>query len=385
MTNCTQAQRYELALWRTPGVGPIKFFQLWKMFPQLEDLFKASPAQLKALGLPELILQGLLKPNWEAVDQDTLWLENPAHHLITWQSPLYPPLLKQIVSAPPLLFVKGDPHTLMPWQLAMVGSRNPTPLGLDIARQFACHLSLAGFTITSGLALGIDAICHHSALASNGKTIAVLGCGLDKIYPLANRKLAEKIADQGALISEFPLGTPAIAENFPRRNRIVSGLSLGVLVVEASLRSGSLITARLAGEQGREVFAIPGSIHNPLSKGCHHLIRQGAKLVETAQDIIEELGPLTAAANRLPLENAPAVPLTTDKNILAAHHQQLLECVGFEPTTLDELAARSGLPLSDITSAVLILELKNYISTVPGGYMRRASQSSLHNSLEAEG
>ncbi len=369
-TQRSEQQRHWLALSRTTGVGPVKFFQLWKHFPELGELFTTPAAQLKTRGLPDVLIAGLQTLNWAAVDQDLLWLEKPNHHLITWQDPLYPPLLKQIAAAPPLLFVEGNPQLLTQLQLSIVGSRNPTPNGRDTARQFAAHLSMAGLTITSGLALGIDAISHQAALDSQSKTIAVLGCGVDKIYPVTNRKLAEKITENGAIVSEFPLGTAAAAEHFPRRNRVVSGLSLGVLVVEATLRSGSLITARLAGEQGREVFAIPGSIHSPLSRGCHHLIQQGAKLVEKAQDILEELGPLTSAANRL---TTPS-PTPLNKNILAAHHQQLLECVGFEPTTLDQLAARSGLPLSDLTSTVLILELKGYISTVPGGYMRCALQ-----------
>jgi DNA processing protein len=206
----------------------------------------------------------------------------------------YPPLLREIPQAPPVLFVHGDPDCLRVPQLAMVGTRNPTPSGRETARQFAAHLAGAGMIITSGLALGIDAAAHQGALAGGGRTIAVMGTSLDRVYPAKHRDLARAIAERGALVSELPTGTPALAENFPRRNRLISGLALGVLVVEAALQSGSLITARLALDQGREVFAIPGSIHNPLAKGCHALIRQGAKLVETANDIVEELGALAA-------------------------------------------------------------------------------------------
>jgi len=217
-----------------------------------------------------------------------------ARHILTLHDPAYPALLKEIADPPPLLFVRGDPAVLSRPQLGIVGSRNPTPGGRSLAEDFARSLSRCGLVVTSGMALGIDAAGHRGALRGGGTTLAVAGTGPDRIYPARHRDLARAIVEQGAIISEFAPGTPALPSNFPRRNRIISGLSLGVLVVEAACRSGSLITARLAAEQGREVFALPGSIHNPLARGCHHLIRQGAKLVEDIEDIVEELGPLAA-------------------------------------------------------------------------------------------
>lgn len=357
---------YWLALWRTPGIGSIRFLELLQIFPQLSALFNANPAELSALGLKAPLIQAIHTPDWVGVKADLLWAQTPGNHIITWQHQHYPPQLKHITDPPPVLFVTGNPHVLQTPQLAIVGSRNPTATGIDTARQFATYLSQAGFTITSGLALGIDAASHQGALDSNQPTIAVLGCGLDEIYPGRHRQLGLKIIEQGALISEFPIGVGAKAAHFPRRNRLVSGLSLGVLVVEATLRSGSLITARLASEQGREVFAIPGSVHNPLAHGCHWLIRQGAKLVETVTDILEEFPTLPPAAQKPPLIS----PKSTEKNSLDAVDLQLLECVGYEATSIDQLVARSSMAIEQILSKLLILELRGYIVSMPGGYMK---------------
>jgi DNA processing protein len=344
----------------------MRFYELLRVFPQLSTLFNTPSAQLAVLGLKEPIIQAIHKPDWAGVQTDLRWAEGPLNHIITRGDARYPHLLKHITDPPPLLFVTGDPQALQTPQLAIVGSRNPTPTGIETARQFAASLAQTGLTITSGLALGIDAASHQGALECGQPTIAVLGCGLDEVYPARHRRLALQISGQGALVSEFPIGAGVKAAHFPRRNRLVSGLSLGVLVVEATLRSGSLITARLASEQGREVFAIPGSVYNPLARGCHFLIRQGAKLVETVTDILEELGTLAAVSQ----EVAPDLPPPSEKNLLDAGCQQLLECVGYEATTIEQLVARSGMAVATILSQLLILELHGLVVTMPGGYMK---------------
>lgn len=301
--------------------------------------------------------------------RDLAWLEQPGHHLLDWSDPRYPPLLRQIARPPPLLFVHGDPACLCQPQLAIVGARHPTPAGRDTAQRFAAHLAGCGLIITSGLALGIDAAAHQGALSdvSSGQTIAVMGCSLDQVYPARHRELARAIAARGALVSELPIGTPPLAENFPRRNRLISGLALGVLVVEAAAQSGSLITARLAVEQGREVFAIPGSIHNPLAKGCHALIRQGAKLAETAADILEELGALAAAAAQPALVEPAPIPTPT----LSEDYQRLLVAMGDAPVSVDALADRCGLTAEALSSMLLILELEGRVAAMPGGLYER--------------
>jgi len=248
--------RHWLALWHTPGIGAKRFFQLQQVFPQLEELFTLPATALSKLDLPAQSVAAIRTPAWHAVDRHIEWAELPGHSIIT---SAYPLLLKQTVGPPALLFVQGDPLYINLPQLAIVGSRNPSPRGIETAYHFAQQLAQSGLVITSGLALGIDAVSYQAALSVKRPTVAVLGCGLDRIYPRSHRKMAEQIIAQGALVSEHALGTPPLAQNFPQRNRIVSGLSLGVLVVEATVRSGSLITARLAAEQNREVFAIPGS------------------------------------------------------------------------------------------------------------------------------
>lgn len=305
-----------------------------------------------------------------AAEHETAWLAEPNHHLITLSDPRYPRLLREIPDPPAALYVIGDPDLLSATQLGIVGSRNPTPGGSETAHAFASYLTQSGLTITSGLAMGVDAAAHRGALGAGGKTIAVAGTGLDRVYPARHRELAHEIAAQGALISEFALGTPALAHNFPRRNRIISGLSLGVLVVEAALQSGSLITARLAAEQGREVFAIPGSIHNPLARGCHALIRQGAKLVETAADILEELGPMAQIT-------APARQTDGAGNItsgLGVEAMTLLDCLGFDPTPVDSLIERSGLTPEAVSSMLLVLELQGHVVAAPGGHYTRVTR-----------
>jgi DNA processing protein len=359
-----------LALYHAPGVGAVAFNQLLERCISPNELLQTGTEQLRKLGLKQASINALRHPNEEAIARDLEWHSKPGNRIMCSQDPDYPELLRQIPAPPPLLYVHGDTSILGEPQLAMVGSRNPSASGQRTATEFAQHLSAAGLIITSGLALGIDAASHQGALDTGSPTIAVMGTGLDRVYPARNRDLARQIAEQGALISEFPVGTPPLAENFPRRNRIISGLSLGTLVVEAALRSGSLISARNAGEQGREVFAIPGSIHNPLARGCHHLIRQGAKLVETAQDVIDELGILADTCN------PPSRPGERDESPehtreLDAEYMQLLDNIGFDNTSIDNLVTRSGLTPAEVSSMLLLLEMSGYIASNPGGLYNR--------------
>lgn len=358
--------RYQLALLRVTGLGPRLYNQLIEYFGSAKAVF-SNASSLPQLGLKKKIIYYIERPNWHRVDQDLVWLDQPGHHLIVIKQPEYPRLLKQIHDPPPLLFVKGNLEILQQPQLAMVGSRNPSPIGCDIAEQFSGIFTKTGLTITSGLALGIDGASHRGALQVNGKTIAVLGNGLCRAtYPRHHRKLAEEIVMQhGALISEFPLDYWASASHFPRRNRIISGLSLGTLVVEATLKSGSLITAKLAAEQDREVFAIPSSIQSPLSRGCHALLQQGAKLVEKPEDVFEELN-LTTKLN-IPTISRPRA--RTDHTLDEAH-RKLVECIGFEATSIDQIIVRSGFSALQVNSMLLIIELHGYIKPTAGGYIR---------------
>ena len=365
-----------LALLRTPGLGVRGRNVLRERVAHPAELFRATPTQLSTLGIEEEAVHHLQAPRWEEVESDLLWLEAPDHHLITYPDPRYPALLRETHDPPPALFLQGDPALLSSPQLAIVGSRNPSPGGRETAWEFARSLATAGITITSGLATGIDGAAHEGALAGGGETVAVTGTGLDRVYPAQQRELAHRIAEQGALVTEFPPGTPPLAANFPRRNRIISGLSLGTLVVEAALRSGSLITARLAAEQGREVFAIPGSIHNPLARGCHALIRQGAKLIETTGDIMEELAPLLGSL-AFPAISGDEAPITDAEGSikLDPEYLRLLEQIGFDPVTVDQLVERSGLTATSVSSMLLLLELEGHVSSAPGGRYYRTKHS----------
>ena len=362
-----------LILLHAPGIGPRSFAELLQHFPDPSAVRGASRAALAALGMPATALDYLTAGQWSELDRDLEWLKHPENHALTLHDPRYPRLLREITDAPPVLFVRGTPAVLATPQLAIVGSRNPTPGGAQTAHDFAAHLARAGLTITSGLALGIDAASHRGALAAQGLTIAVAGTGLDRVYPASHWDLAHAIVAQGALVSEFPPGTPPLPENFPRRNRLISALSLGTLVVEAALRSGSLITARHAAEQGREVFAIPGSIHNPLARGCHALIRQGAKLVETAADIIEELG---ALAHFNADASAPVVSASDSSTQLYddPEYQKLFDCMDFAPISIDQLVERSGLTPEAVSSMLLIMELQGYVVAVAGGRYTRVEK-----------
>lgn len=354
--------RYWLALSRTPGIGNQTLLHLAQQAVLPEQVFALPHAGLKALGFSETSINALKQPDWDSVGQDLEWLSNPDNHLLTILDEDYPPQLQEIASAPALLFLKGDYSLLNSPQLAMVGSRNPSRQGEQTAHEFAAALAFCGWTITSGLALGIDAASHEGALAVNGKTIAVAGTGLDRVYPASHKQLATQIAETGLLVSEFPPGTPAKSDHFPRRNRIISGLCQGLLVVEAAQQSGSLITARMALDQNREVFAIPGSIHNPLARGCNALIRQGAKLVETVEDVLEELGQY----NQLPIKDMTEIQHTE----LDLEHENLLKLIAYSPTTVDSLVQYSGMSVETVSSILLVLELQGYIASAGGSYFR---------------
>jgi DNA processing protein len=357
--------RHWLAALRLPDIGPIKFLRLLNHFGDITSLYSAALVDWQAAGLTPPIIQALQTPPWAAVESDLAWSQQPNCHILTLAHPNYPPLLRETPGAPLVLYLRGQPEHLSKPQLAIVGSRNPTAGGRESAQQFAYCLAQAGLVITSGLALGIDAAGHRGALNASAPTIAVMGTGLKHIYPGSHQKLAADIIQQGVLVSEFPPDTLAVASNFPRRNRIISGLSLGVLVVEAALRSGSLITARFAAEQGRDVFAMPGSIHNPLARGCHQLIQQGAKLVEKAQDIIEELAELKRLT-ALKVEQS----LNVSTSDLSPKQLKLLTKIDHEPATLDTIIVRSGLTAAEVSSMLLLLELQGYVLLVSGGYAR---------------
>jgi DNA processing protein len=371
----TDDRHYWLALQRAPGIGNRRCRKLLSEFDSPAGVFDAGAERLRTLGLNRESIDYLSSPDWEAVERDLDWLGKPGNSLITLCDPHYPALLKEIADPPALLFVHGDADYVSQPQLAIVGSRNPSHDGQSLATEFAAHLASKGLTITSGLASGVDGAAHRGALHADAGTVAVTGTGLDRVYPAHHRELAHQIAENGALVSEFPPGTGPLAANFPRRNRIISGLSLGTLVVEAALRSGSLITARAAVEQGREVFAIPGSIHNPLSRGCHALIREGAKLVETGDHILEELSALLSdSLSRRPQTN-PAREQTEETGqepaILAGEYRQLLDLMGYDPVSVDQLVDRSGLTPEQVSSMLLVLELEDKIVGSAGGRYTR--------------
>lgn len=359
------------ALLRAPGVGCQTLNPLISHYPDVEQLIRTPPDEC-----PDQLKNYLRRIDWSLIEKDLAWLNQSGNDFVTINDNRYPHLLRTISNPPSALFLHGDIELLDLPQIAVVGSRTPSHSGAETAREFARYLGKAGFTITSGLALGIDTQAHQGALDSQAATIAVTGTGLDRVYPAKNRDLAHKIAESGLLISEFPPGTPPTPANFPRRNRIISGLSIGTLVVEAALKSGSLITARTAGEQGREVFAIPGSIHNPLARGCHRLIREGAKLVETGQDLIEELSGLLSdfvEESNSPETTHLSQETTTDND---NEQQLLLDALGYDPATTDQLVERSGLPAANVSSMLLLLELQGVVSSEVGGTFTRLGKQS---------
>ncbi len=369
-------ERDELAGWLrltlTPGVGPDAARRLLAAFGLPESLFTQPPAALRQVVSAAQALALAQPPEGFATQlQATLdWLAAGSdRRIVALGDAGYPAALLQLEDPPPLLYSIGSlaPDAIGP-ALAIVGSRNPTPQGTDNARQFARSFSNAGLAVVSGLALGIDAAAHLGALEGAGATVAVVGTGLDRVYPKQHHELAHRIAARGAIVSEFALGTPPLAHHFPRRNRLIAALSQGTLVVEAAVQSGSLITARLASEQGKDVFAIPGSIHAPQARGCHALIKQGAKLVESAQDVLEEL-PVFASIS---VANKPESTLATGQNDA---ENALLAALGHDPASLDALQARTGLPPANLQAQLLALELEGRVARLPGGLFQQMATS----------
>jgi DNA processing protein len=344
-----------------PGIGGARLRRLLRAFGDPVQIRAARALQLESQVGKETAEALARGPDPALLAATLQWLDEPGNRLVTLADAEYPPMLLRTVDPPLLLYVRGRVDLLSRPALAVVGSRSPTTGGSANAQAFGEALSAAGLTIVSGLALGVDAAAHRGALRGDASSIAVCGTGLDRVYPARNRDLARDLAERGALVSEFPIGTPPAASNFPRRNRIISGLSLGCLVVEAAMHSGSLITARQALEQNREVFAIPGSIHSPLAKGCHWLIKQGAKLVESADDVLSELGMANVGPGSAPARLEAPRP----------EHQPLLAAMGYEPVDLDAICEASGLT-ADVASAMLLaLELDGTISRLPGGLYQR--------------
>ncbi|HIF9085881.1 TPA: DNA-processing protein DprA [Photobacterium damselae] len=353
-----------LKLVAVPGLGGHRISRLLQ-HAMPEQIMAMDESELRSIGLTLKQVAAIKHPDNKKIDLALNWQQRPYCHIISLVSPLYPPLLKEISSAPPLLFVKGDPSFLAQPQIAIIGSRSASIDGREIAADFAANIVAQNYVVTSGLALGIDSQAHQGALRHGGATIAVLGSGLEQIYPACHKSLAASIVEQGALVSEFWPQEKPRAQFFPRRNRIISGLSVGVLVVEAAQKSGSLITANYALEQGREVFAIPGSIYNPASRGCNALIKSGAKLVESAQDIFEEVGALTECAINHQLSQA--LPETENEQL---PFPELLATVGSEVIPVDVLAERSQMPVHDVMTQLLELELLGLVTALPGGYIR---------------
>ena len=400
--------RYWLALYTIPRCGLTTVLTLLKTFLTPKEILLASREALLNAGASASLINYLHHPDWKSVELCLRWLEKPQRYILPWGDTRYPMLLREIPYPPLILFVTGELSVLQQRQLAIVGARYPSPTGLEIAYQFANELSERGFAITSGLARGIDGAAHQGALAANGTTIAVLGSGLDNIYPNCHQSLAQTILKKGGvLLSEFlPCSLPKAA-HFPRRNRIISGLRLGVLVIEASLKSGSLITAAYALEQGREVFALPGSIRNSLSQGCHALLKEGATLIENCEDVVQGLSFLSNPISKRMVGNKALFDKSTKKLVstveqghefighnkgqdrvlnktdelnpaqrldiatLDSQDIKLVECLGFETTSVDTLIARTGLRVDKLLARLLTLELQGYISVVPGGYVRK--------------
>lgn len=397
---------YLLRLSKAPGIGPRRFQSLISLIDDIKS-FVDNPVALAQIPLMAETRRYLQHAPWDEIEVEMKWQESKDRHILPLCDPNYPKQLKEIDSPPPVIYVHGEIKVLSSFQVAIVGSRNPSKLGIELAQQFASDLASQnvipdlrfdcargeqamrprriqagcneiepeaqqsrrlnmgpGITITSGLAYGIDAASHEGAIATGGKTIAVLGSGLEQIYPKQHQTLAEKIVSSGALLSEFSPYTKPAPENFPRRNRVISGLSHGVLVVEAALKSGSLITARYALEQGREVFAIPGSIHHAQAKGCHQLIREGAKLVESIQDILEEFNLTSASSTSEKKEKKIDFPLSINQ-------KRVLESIDYNITSVDRIIERSFLPSQEVLSLLLELELNGIVSQVPGGYSRQ--------------
>jgi len=345
-----------------PGLSARALVALLKAFGGPAEVLAASHASVGRFVTPAMAAALTRGPDRAELDRTLAWLREPGHALLAWDDPAYPQALLTIADPPPALFFVGRSELLNRPAVAIVGSRNATAQGIETAEAFAVALSAAGLTIVSGLAQGIDAAAHRGGLTHAAASVAVVGTGIDRVYPAVNRDLAHRLAAEGGVLSEFPLGTPPLPGNFPRRNRLISGLARGVLVVEATLASGSLITARFAAEQDRDVYAIPGSIHSPFSKGSHRLIKDGAKLVETAQDVLDEMGMAAPGDARSP-RNPPA-PVRGDA-------ARVLEALGYDPAGIDTLTERCAMAADAISVALVELELAGEVQCLPGGRYQR--------------
>jgi DNA processing protein len=367
MTGQTSDLQYWVALNRIPGIGRARYQLLEKHFGHLENAWSATAGELRAAGLDERSTAAIVaqRPNISP-EAEMERLARQGVSAITWNDDAYPPRLKEIFDLPPVLYIRGELTNADEWAVSVVGTRRPTAYGRQVAEHLTSDLAVQGITIVSGLARGIDAIAHRAALERGGRTVAVMACGLDIVYPPEHLKLAQEVREAGALVSDYPLGTQPRGEYFPRRNRIMSGLSLGVLVVEGDVKSGAMITAGLALEQNREVFAVPGSVFSPQSRGTHRLLQEGAKLVQNAQDVLEELN-LTMVPQQLEMKTL--IPADDTE-------QKLLRHISTEPIHIDEVRRRSGLPIATVSSALAMLELK--------GLVRQMGSMSYVRAREAE-
>ena len=374
-----------LVLSKAPGFDGKRLLALQEFFPDANAIIAADQRLLQKAGLAEATIRAIKSPDWRLIERDLAWLQSPQHQIVVIGDQHYPKRLAEIVDPPVSLFVDGDVTILSLPQLAIVGSRSPTMGGTDNAFAFAASWARYGLLVTSGLAIGIDSAAHRGALHAKGATIAVLGNGIGSIYPRSNQSLAQQIvAGGGAIVTQYGVGTPPIGRNFPYRNRLISGLSHGVIVIEAAQRSGSLVTARYAAEQGREVFALPGSIHNPKARGCHALIRDGATLVENIDDVLAELCPQLRQASidddaPQVLNEAipPSQPLTADE-------QRLLDILGYDQASLEVLAQRSGLSATSVAVALTNLELESLVQKdAAGQYMRKITRQARDNGNQA--
>ena len=363
-----------VSLTRAPALGIPALERALEFLESAQGILDASDTSRRRAGISLAARQFLSDARAKTTVAERAWLDDPHHHVVPFTDPLYPVSLRAAKRRPLALYVAGSADALNHPQLAIVGSRNPTAQGRDTAYEFSEYLAARGLAILSGLASGIDSASHRGALAAQGTTLAVLGSGVDVVYPASNRSLAEEVRRRGSLVSAFPLGTPPRRENFPRRNALIAGLSQGTLVVEAARGSGSLITARLAAALGRKVFAIPGSIHSPLSRGCHELIRQGASLTETAHDILRELN-FSAFSAPPPRASAGHYAQVLHELPMDKEPKILLDALGFDPADLDALVVRTGLKAEAVSSMMLILELEGHVQAAPGGRYSRVSRS----------
>ena len=355
-----------LVLNHAPRITATRSLKLLQHYETIENIFLASDKDLTNSGVHTDTIKFIRNPDQSLLQRDLRYLKGSQSHIIVWTDDRYPYLLKQIADPPLLLYINGNPEVLQSRQLAIVGTRRPTPSGRKISHDFAKALASRGMIIISGLAIGVDSMAHQGALAAKAPTVAVLGNGVDNIYPLRNQKLAEEITAYGAIVSEFPPSTPPLSHHFPKRNRLISGLSIGTLVVEAAQKSGSLITAMLALDQGRDVFAVPGSILNPVSRGCNSLIKEGARLVESVEDIVAEMN----------LFSSDFMPTEYDGNSIAARVEHknfsekqlsILNLIDCEPISIDQLVERSGLTAEEVSSMLLEIELAGHVQTDLGG------------------